>query len=67
MKTQAHIHSLKGQMDTVTIVQHKDNNHVIAEYKGQRYTAVFNPFVGAYYVDDIYGLIQKGDCHATQQ
>lgn len=66
METKAHIHSLQGQMDTVTIIQHKDNNHVISEYKGNQYTAVFNPFVGAYYVDDIYGLIQKGACHAEQ-
>lgn len=66
METQAHIHSLNGQLDTVTIVQHKDNNHVIAEYKGKKFTAVFNTFVGSYYVDDIYGLIQKGDCHAKQ-
>ena len=63
MKTQAHIHSLQGGMDTVTIIEHRDNNHVIAEYKGKRYTAVFNPFVSAYYVDDIYGLIQQGGNH----
>ena len=59
-KANAHIHSLDGKMDTVTIIEHRDNNHVIAEYKGKRYTAVFNPFVWAYYVDDIYGEIKEG-------
>ncbi len=56
----AYIHSKKGTnspTDTVTIIKHEDNNHVIAEYNGQRYTAIFNPFVGMYYVDDIYGKL----------
>lgn len=65
METSAHIHSLNGQMDTVTIISHTDNNHVVAEYKGKKYTAVYNPFVGAYYVDDLYGLIREEvDHHA---
>ena len=63
MEATARIHSLNGQMDTVTIISHTDNNHVVAEYKGKKYTAVYNPFAGAYYVDDIYGLIQEADKH----
>ena len=55
---EAHIHSLDGKLDTVTIIEHKDNNHVIAQYHGEYYTAVFNPFVGQYYVDDKFGHIQ---------
>ena len=54
---QARIHSLGGELDTVTIIEHKDNNHVIAQYHGKFYTAIFNPFVGQYYVDDKFGLI----------
>jgi len=56
----AMIHSRKGMdipTDTVTIIEHRDNNNVVAEYNGQRYTAIFNPFVCLYYVDDIYGKI----------
>lgn len=53
---QAMIHSLKA-LDWVVILEHKDNNHVIAEYKGHKYTAVYNIFSGYYYVDDKYGLI----------
>jgi hypothetical protein len=45
--------------DTVTILEHRDNNSVIAEYQGKRYRAVFNPFVCCYYVDDKYGLIAE--------
>lgn len=57
-KAMAHIHSLNGEMKEVTIISHKDNNNVIAEYNGHKYTAIFNIFVGAYYVDDKYGLIE---------
>lgn len=52
----AMIHSLKAQ-DEVTILHEKNNNDVIADYNGKRCTAVFNPFVGLYYVDDIYGVL----------
>jgi hypothetical protein len=61
-QTIANIHSKKGTdnpTDTVTIVEHTDNNHVIAEYNGQRYSAIFNPFSGMYYVDDVYGKIEE--------
>lgn len=54
----AMVHSLQAT-DKVAILEHKDNNHVIAQYKGKRYTAVFNPFVGLYYVDDIYGNLDE--------
>lgn len=60
--TTAMIHSKKSsenQTDTVLIIQYKDNNNVIAEYKGHRYTAIYNPFVGLFYVDDIYGKIEE--------
>jgi len=56
----AMIHSKKGtdnQTDTVFITEYKDNNNVTAEYNGYRYTAIYNPFVGLFYVDDIYGKI----------
>ena len=59
MQVTANIHSKKGldtPTDIVTIIEHRDNNHVIAEYNGQICTAIFNPFVGIYYVDDIYGI-----------
>ena len=55
-KVQAMIHSLKNK-DEATIISHKDNNNVVAEYKGQRCTAIYNVFNGLYYVDDIYGKL----------
>ena len=55
-KIKALVHSLKDR-DEVTILHEKNNNDVIAEYKGKRCTAIFNPFVGLFYVDDIYGVL----------
>lgn len=60
--TEAVIHSkakenTKEPYDIATIIHENGNNDVVAEYKGVRYTAIFNPFVGRYYVDDIYGKL----------
>lgn len=54
----AMVHSL-GKPDVVTIIKYVSNNNVLAKYKGQYCTAIFNPFVGMYYVDDKYGVITK--------
>lgn len=55
---QAHIKSLGGDLKLVTIIKHQDNNHIIAKYNGEYYKAVFNVFVGNYYVDDVFGHIE---------
>ena len=56
-KVKAKIHSLNGELAEVTIVKENGYNDVVAEYRGSYYTAVFNPFVGCYFVDDKYGYI----------
>ena len=55
-KTKAIIHSLKSP-DEAVILHENGSNDVVAEYKGKRYTAIFNCFVGMYYVDDIHGKL----------
>jgi hypothetical protein len=57
-KAMAMIHSLREQRE-VTILSEKNCNHVLAEYDGQRCTAVFNGFNCLYYVDDKYGVIPE--------
>lgn len=59
LKTKAHIHSLEGKLDDVEIIEKRDGNEYVASYKGKLCTAIFNPFVCRYYVDDIYGLINQ--------
>jgi len=53
-----HIHSLNGQLRDATIIDKVGDNKYIAEYNGVKCTAIFNPFVGRYYVDDKYGVIK---------
>lgn len=57
MEVDAIIHSLNGGMDKVEILHESGCNDVIALYNGKRCTAIFNPFVGQYYVDDKYGVL----------
>ena len=52
-----HIHSLDGAMREATIVEMVGENSYIAEYNGVRCTAIYNPFAGAFYVDDKYGVL----------
>ena len=61
-KTQAHIHSLDGAMDEITVLDARMNGRqttYIVEYSGAKCTAIFNPFTCEYYADDIYGIIKE--------
>lgn len=63
-ETLAHIHSLNGEMDTVTILdKNSDGTQTvyIVDYKGVKCTAIFNPFVCEFYADDKYGIIKEND------
>ena len=61
-KTQAHIHSLGGAMDEVTVLDSRQDGAqtvYIVDYKGVKCTAIYNPFSNAYYADDKYGIIKE--------
>ena len=60
VKTKAHIHSLDGKLDEVTIIEKRGDNDFVAVYNGKKCSAIFNPFAWdyPYYVDDIYGIIE---------
>jgi hypothetical protein len=53
------IHSLDGGLDEAAIVRKIGNGKYVAMYKDKEYTAIFNPFSGRYYVDDLFGAIDK--------
>lgn len=53
-----HIHSLGGQLKNATIIDKVGDNQYIAEYNGVKCSAIYNPFVGCYYVDDKFGIIK---------
>lgn len=58
-KTQAHIHSLKGEMDEITVLKELGNNNYIVDYKGVKCHALFNWFVCEFYADDIYRIVKE--------
>lgn len=61
-KAMAHIHSLGGAMDEVTVLDSRQDGAqtvYIVDYKGVKCTAIYNPFSNAYYADDKYGIIKE--------
>lgn len=61
-KTQAHINSLGGKADEITVLEEMQNGGqttYIVDYRGVKCTAIFNWFVCTYYADDVYGRINK--------
>ncbi len=67
MKVEAYIHSLKDHeydrhvLGEAEIIQKIGDNLYLAEVNGVRCTAIFNPFVGRYFVDDVYGVQKATD------
>ena len=62
-KCQCYIHSLKqGETNVLgeaTILKQLNGNDYLAEYNGVRCHAIYNPFVGRYFVDDVYGVVRE--------
>ncbi len=61
-KCECYIHSLKKDGQNVlaeaTIIKRLGDNDYLADYNGVKCHAIFNPFVGRYYVDDKYRVIR---------
>ena len=61
-KAMAHIHSLDGAMDEITVLDSRQDGRqtvYIVDYKGVKCTAIFNWFTNTYYADDKYGIIKE--------
>ena len=52
-KTMAHINSLNGELDEITVLEKIGDNDYVVDYKGVKW------FVCEYYADDIYGIIKE--------
>ena len=65
MKVKAFIHSFKDHeqnrhvLGEAEIIRQIDDNLYLAEVNGIKCTAIFNPFVNRYFVDDVYGIQQE--------
>ena len=58
-KTQAHVNSLSGKMDEITVLNKVGDNDYIVNYKGVKCHALFNWFNCTYYADDVYSLVKE--------
>lgn len=67
MKVQAYIHSLKDHehnrhvMGEAEIIRCIGDNLYLAKVNGIRCAAIFNIFTGAYYVDDVDGVVKNSN------
>ena len=65
-KCQCYIHSLKDKandrnvLGEATIIKSIGDNQYLADYNEVKCTAIFNFFIGHYYVDDVYGIQEQG-------
>lgn len=63
-KARAFIYSLNKDkmrpevMDEITVLEQIDRDEYIVDYKGVKCHAMYNWFVGAYFADDIYGIVK---------
>ena len=60
-KTQAHIRSLNGGTDEITVLKKIGDSDYIADYKGVKCHALFNWFVCEYYADDIHRIVKEDE------
>ena len=54
-KAYAHIYSLDGEMDEITVLEETGNNEYLVDYRGVKCSAIFNTANFQYYADDVYG------------
>lgn len=59
MKVTAMVHSKEKREEVELIKKIGDNNYLVETNGGVKCTAIYNPFVGIYYADDIYGIIKE--------
>lgn len=59
MKVTAMVHSKEQREEVELIKKIGDNNYLVETNDGVKCTAIYNPFVGIYYADDIYGIIKE--------
>ena len=57
-KTQAHIHSLDGAMDEITVLEEIGDKKYLVDYRGVKCSSIFNWYNCTYYADDIYGKME---------
>ena len=58
LKAAAMVHSLQKTQEVEILCKYGDNQY-LARYGSVICTAIFNPFSGLYYADDIFGVVRE--------
>lgn len=61
MTVRAVVHSTETVQDVTMLSKRGDNDYLVMTSSGVICTAIFNPFVGLYYADDLYGVVKDGE------
>lgn len=61
MTVRAVVHSVEDVQDVELLKKTGDNQYLVKTTSGVTCTAIFNPFVGLYYADDLYGVVKTGE------
>ena len=51
--------ALGGELAEATILERIGDNRYLAVYNGIKCSAIYNPFVNRFYVDDVYGVMKE--------
>ena len=57
-KAEGMVHSI-GKGKEIEVLEKRGDNDYLAKVDDVVRTAIFNPFVGLYYVDDVYGVVKS--------
>lgn len=63
-KMEMYVHSLKTYegvhvLAEVIVLEYRLDSSLVVNYKGTRCIAIYNPFNGCHFADDLYGVISE--------
>ena len=59
-KAEAMVHSI-GKVKEIEVLEKIGDNNYLVKVGDVICSAIFNPFVGLYYADDVYGVVKSND------
>lgn len=59
MKTVGMIHSKEARGEMQILKKVGDNDYLVVTEDGVKCHAIYNPFVGMYYADDLYAVVKE--------
>ena len=59
-KAEAMVHSI-GKVKEIEVLEKRGDNNYLVKVGDVICSAIFNPFVGLYYADDVYGGVKSND------